>query len=195
MRRVRKHVDRQKSKRDKVASLFFVVPTTTAGTRGNKKGRSRGATFLSLAPDICIFRAAGAAEEDGDYGAISVIVLFLVLGLLLTLVVLYKRSVNRKIAKKDGGSFTGARYWRESPFGADLGTVEMNPRGDVEEEEGEAMEMQEMPRGVVDALAQVHADAERGDPDGIEEVDDNASDDENGEFVNPIARLNIESTR
>ena len=184
----------KKIQRDKVASLFFVVPTTTAGTRGSKKGRSRGATFLSLAPDICIFRAADAAEEDGDYGAISVIVLFLVLGLLLTLVVLYKRSVNRKIAKKDGGSFTGARYWRESPFGADLGTVEMNPRGDVEEEEGEAMEMQEMPRGVVDALAQVHADAERGDPDGIEEVDDNASDDENGEFVNPIARLNIEST-
>ena len=141
------------------------------------------------------FRAAGAAEEDGVYGAISVIVLFIVLGFLLTLVVLYKRSVNRKIAKKDGGSFTGARYWRDSPFGADLGTVEMNPRGDVEEEEGEAMEMQEMPRGVVDALAQVHADAERGDPDGIEEVDDNASDDENGEFVNPIARLNIESTR
>ena len=139
------------------------------------------------------FRAAGAAEEDGVYGAISVTVLFIVLGFLLALVVLYKRSVNRKIAKKDGGSFTGARYQRE-PFGDDLGTVEMNPRGDVEEEEGEAMEMQEMPRGVVDALAQVHADAERGDPDGIEEVDDNASDDENGEFVNPIARLNIEST-
>ena len=114
------------------------------------------------------------------------------MGLLLTLVVLYKRSVDRKIAKKDGGSFTGARYRRE-PFGADLGTVEMNPRGDVEEEEeGEAMEMQEMPR-VVDARAQVHADAERGEPDGIQMVDDNASDDENGEFVNAPARLNIES--
>ena len=141
--------------------------------------------------DICIFRAAAAAEEDGDYGAISVIVLFLVLGLLLTLVVLYKRSVDRKLAKKDDGSFTGARYRRE-PFGADLGTVEMNPRGDVEEE-GEAMEMQEMPRGVVDALAQVHADAERGEPDGIQMVDDNASDDENDEFVNAPASLNIES--
>ena len=114
------------------------------------------------------------------------------MGFLLTLVVLYKRSVNRKIAKKDGGSFTGARYWRESPFGADLGTVEMNPRGDVEEEEGEAMEMQEMPRGVVDALAQVHADAERGDPDGIQ-VDDNTYD-EHDEFVNAPASLNIEST-
>ena len=140
--------------------------------------------------DICIFRAAAAAEEDGDYGAISVIVLFLVLGLLLTLVVLYKRSVDRKLAKKDDGSFTGARYRRE-PFGDDLGTVEMNPRGDVEEE-GEAMEMQEMPR-VVDARAQVHADAERGDPDGIQMFDDNASDDENDEFVNAPARLNIES--
>ena len=139
------------------------------------------------------FRADGAAEEDGVYGAISVIALFFVLGVLLTLVVLYKRSVNRKIAKKDGGSFTGARYWRESPFGADLGTVEMNPRGDVEEEEGEAMEMQSLPPRGVEARAQVHAYADRGDPDGIQMFDDNASDDENDEFVNAPARLNIES--
>ena len=72
-----------------------------------------------FAADICIFRAAAAAEEDGDYGAISVIVLFLVLGCLLTLVVLYKRSVDRKVAKKNSDSFTGARYRREPPFGVD----------------------------------------------------------------------------
>ena len=136
--------------------------------------------------DICIFRAAAAAEEDGDYGAISVIVLFLVLGCLLTLVVLYKRSVDRKLAKKDGDGFTGARYRREPPFGADFGTVEMN-RGDVGE--GEAMEMRTLPPAVE---ADVDANADR-DPDGIQ-VDVHAYD-EHDEFVNAPASLNIESTR
>ena len=139
-----------------------------------------------FATDICIFRAAAAAEEDGDYGAISVIVLFLVLGCLLTLVVLYKRSVDRKVAKKDGDSFTGARYRREPPFGADLGTVEMN-RGDVGE--GEAMEMRTLPPAVE---ADVDANADR-DPDEIQ-VDVHAYD-ERDEFVNAPASLNIESTR
>ena len=141
-----------------------------------------------FATDICIFRAAAAAEEDGDYGAISVIALFLVLGCLLTLVVLYKRSVDRKVAKKDGDGFTGARYRREPPFGVDFDTVEMNG-GDVGE--GEAMEMQTLPPGA-EARAQVHANADRGDPDGIQ-VDDNAYD-EHDEFVNAPASLNIEST-
>ena len=136
--------------------------------------------------DICIFRAAAAAEEDGDYGAISVIVLFLVLGCLLTLVVLYKRSVDRKLAKKDGDGFTGARYRREPPFGADFDTVEMN-RGDVGE--GEAMEMRTLPPAVE---ADVDANADR-DPDGIQ-VDVHAYD-ERDEFVNAPASLNIESTR
>ena len=135
--------------------------------------------------DICIFRAAAAAEEDGDYGAISVIVLFLVLGCLLTLVVLYKRSVDRKVAKKNSDSFTGARYRREPPFGADLGTVEMN-RGDAE---GEAMEMRTLPPA---AEADVDANADR-DPDEIQ-VDVHAYD-EHDEFVNAPASLNIESTR
>ena len=142
-----------------------------------------------FATDICIFRAAAVAkEEDGDYGAICVIVLFLVLGCLLTLVVLYKRSVDRKVAKKDGDGFTGARYRREPPFGVDLGTVEMNG-GDVGE--GEAVEMRSFPPGA-EARAQVHANADRGDPDGIQ-VDDNAYD-EHDEFVNAPASLNIEST-
>ena len=140
--------------------------------------------------DICIFRAAAAAEEDGDYGAISVIVLFLVLGCLLTLVVLYKRSVDRKVAKKDGDSFTGARYRREPPFGVDLGTVEMN-RGDVGE--GEARGMRTLPP-VAEARAQVHVNADRGDPDGIQVADVHAYD-ERDEFVNAPASLNIESTR
>ena len=135
--------------------------------------------------DICIFRAAAAVEEDGDYGAISVIVLFLVLGCLLTLVVLYKRSVDRKVAMRDGGSFTGARYRREPPFGADLGTAEMN-RGDAE---GEAMEMRTLPPA---AEADVDANADR-DPDEIQ-VDVHAYD-EHDEFVNAPASLNIESTR
>ena len=139
-----------------------------------------------FAADICIFRAAAAAEEDGDYGAISVIVLFLVLGCLLTLVVLYKRSVDRKLARKDGDGFTGARYRREPPFGVDLGTVEMN-RGDVGE--GEAMEMRTLPPA---AEADVDANADR-DPDGIQ-VDVHAYD-ERDEFVNAPASLNIESTR
>ena len=143
-----------------------------------------------FAADICIFRAAAAAEEDGDYGAISVIVLFLVLGCLLTLVVLYKRSVDRKLAKKDGDGFTGARYRREPPFGADFDTVEMN-RGDVGE--GEAMEMQTLPP-VAEARAQVHVNADRGDPDGIQVADVHAYD-EHDEFVNAPASLNIESTR
>ena len=138
--------------------------------------------------DICIFRAAAAAEEDGDYGAISVIVLFLVLGCLLTLVVLYKRSVDRKVAKKNSDSFTGARYRREPPFGVDLGTVEMN-RGDVGE--GEAMEMRTLPPA---AEADVDVNADRGDPDGIQVVDVHAYD-EHDEFVNAPASLNIESTR
>ena len=136
--------------------------------------------------DICIFRAAAAAEEDGDYGAISVIVLFLVLGCLLTLVVLYKRSVDRKVAKKNSDSFTGARFRREPPFGVDLGTVEMN-RGDVGE--GEAREMRTLPPAVE---ADVDANADR-DPDGIQ-VDVHAYD-EHDEFVNAPASLNIESTR
>ena len=139
-----------------------------------------------FATDICIFRAAAAAEEDGDYGAISVIVLFLVLGCLLTLVVLYKRSVDRKLAKKDGDGFTGARYRREPPFGADFDTVEIN-RGDVGE--GEAMEMRTLPPA---AEADVDANADR-DPDGIQ-VDVHAYD-ERDEFVNAPASLNIESTR
>ena len=138
-----------------------------------------------FATDICIFRAAAAVEEDGDYGAISVIVLFLVLGCLLTLVVLYKRSVDRKVAKKDGDSFTGARYRREPPFGADLGTVEMN-RGDAE---GEAMEMRTLP-----PAAEADTNADRGDPDGIQVADVHAYD-EHDEFVNAPASLNIESTR
>ena len=143
-----------------------------------------------FATDICIFRAAAAAEEDGDYGAISVIVLFLVLGCFLTLIVLYKRSVDRKLAKKDGDGFTGARYRREPPFGADFDTVEIN-RGDVGE--GEAMEMQTLPPAA-EARAQVHVNADRGDPDGIQVVDVHAYD-EHDEFVNAPASLNTESTR
>ena len=139
-----------------------------------------------FAADICIFRAAAAAEEDGDYGAISVIVLFLVLGCLLTLVVLYKRSVDRKVAKKNSDSFTGARFRREPPFGVDLGTVEMN-RGDVGE--GEAVEMRTIP-----PAAEADTNADRGDPDGIQVVDVHAYD-EHDEFVNAPASLNIESTR
>lgn len=96
--------------------------------------------------------------------------------------------MDRKVAKKDGDGFTGARYRREPPFGVDLGTVEMN-RGDVGE--GEAVEMRSFPPGA-EARAQVHANADRGDPDGIQ-VDDNAYD-EHDEFVNAPASLNIEST-
>ena len=96
--------------------------------------------------------------------------------------------MDRKVAKKDGDGFTGARYRREPPFGVDLGTVEMNG-GDVGE--GEAVEMRSFPPGA-EARAQVHANADRGDPDGIQ-VDDNAYD-EHDEFVNAPASLNIEST-
>lgn len=136
---------------------------------------------MPLAPDICIFRAAAAVEEDGDYGAISVIVLFLVLGCLLTVVVLYKRSVDRRVAMRGGGSFTGARYRRE-PFGADLGTVELN-RGEAE---GEAMEMGPLP-----PAAEADVDVHR-DPDAIQ-VDVHFG--EHDEFVNAPASLNTEPTR
>ena len=93
--------------------------------------------------------------------------------------------MDRKVAKKEGDSFTGARYRREPPFGADLDTVEMN-RGDAE---GEAMEMRTLPPA---AEADVDANADH-DPDEIQ-VDVHAYD-EHDEFVNAPASLNIESTR
>ena len=94
--------------------------------------------------------------------------------------------MDRKVAKKNSDSFTGARYRREPPFGADFDTVEMN-RGDVGE--GEAMEMRTLPPAVE---ADIDANADR-DPDGIQ-VDVHAYD-ERDEFVNAPASLNIESTR
>ena len=130
--------------------------------------------------DICIFRAAAAAEEDGDYGGISVAVLFFVLGVLLMVVILYKKHVDRKVAtKKENAS---VRYQRD-PFGGDLAAMERNR--DVEEGD-ETMEMQSLPP---EARADVHAN-----PDDYHEIqlaDESAADHVN-EFVNPAHNLNID---
>ena len=130
---------------------------------------------------ICII-AAAAAKEDSGYGGISVAVLFLVLGLLLTLVILYKKSVDRKVAKKKKKENASVRYQRD-PFGGDLAAMERNR--DVEEG-GETMEMQSLPP---EARADVHAN-----PDDYHEIqlaDESAADHVN-EFVNPAYNLNID---
>ena len=128
---------------------------------------------------ICII-AAAAAKEDSGYGGISVAVLFFVLGVLLMVVILYKKHVDRKVAtKKENAS---VRYQRD-PFGGDLAAMERNR--DVEEGD-ETMEMQTLPPEV---RADVHAN-----PDDYHEIqlgDESAADHVN-EFVNPAHNLNID---
>ena len=125
--------------------------------------------------------AAAAAKEDSVYGGISVAVLFLVLGLLLTLVILYKKSVDRKVAKKKKEN-AGVRYQRD-PFGGDLAAIERNRNV---EEGDETMEMQSLPP---EARADVHANPD--DYDEIQLADESAADHVN-EFVNPAVNLNID---
>ena len=120
--------------------------------------------------------AAAAAKEDSVYGGISVAVLFFVLGVLLMVVILYKKHVDRKVAtKKENAS---VRYQRD-PFGGDLAAMERNR--DVEEG-GETMEMQSLPPEV---RADVHAN-----PDDYHEIQLDA--DHVNEFVNPAHNLNID---
>ena len=121
--------------------------------------------------------AAAAAKEDSGYGAISVAVLFFVLGVLLMVVILYKKHVDRKVAtKKENAS---VRYQRD-PFGGDLAAMERNR--DVEEG-GETMEMQSLP-------PEVRADVHANPDDEIQLADEIAAD--HDEFVNPIDNLNID---
>ena len=133
---------------------------------------------MQLDTDISII-AAAAAEEGSGYGGISVAILFFVLGVLLTVVILYKKHVDRKVAtKKENAS---VRYQRD-PFGGDLAAMERNR--DVEEGD-ETMEMQSLPP---EARADVHAN-----PDDYHEIqlaDESAADHVN-EFVNPAHNLNI----
>ena len=126
---------------------------------------------------ICII-AAAAAKEDSGYGGISVAVLFFVLGVLLMVVILYKKHVDRKVAtKKENAS---VRYQRD-PFGGDLAAMERNR--DVEEG-GETMEMQSLPP---EARADVHAN-----PDDEIQLADESAADHVSEFVNPTGNLNID---
>ena len=121
--------------------------------------------------------AAAAAKEGSGYGGISVAILFFVLGVLLMVVILYKKHVDRKVAtKKENAS---VRYQRD-PFGGDLAAMERNR--DVEE--GETMEMRSLPPEA-EARADVHAN-----PDDYHEIQLDA--DHVNEFVNPAHNLNID---
>ena len=123
--------------------------------------------------------AAAAAKEGSGYGGISVAILFFVLGVLLMVVILYKKHVDRKVAtKKENAS---VRYQRD-PFAGDLAAMERNR--DVEEG-GETMEMQSLPP---EARADVHANP---DYDEIQLADESAAD-HVSEFVNPAVNLNID---
>ena len=75
--------------------------------------------------------------------------LFLIMGLFLTFVILYKKRVDRQVTQQNAGSIRARYTKRRDPFGGDLEAMEMN-RGDLE-----AMEMNPLPP-VAEIQADVH---------------------------------------